>query len=158
MKKKEFEKREKQGRKSREIGTANLQKLLTHIHYNPSTFTKLEELKLFSKPVLANHLKKLKEKGLIQRRIEDDRIVYYSTPKALEQSIEYVIGTIKHIAPEEPEPAINFMFNNIVYLIAETQKLLKPLIMKNPQNETLKDKFNKLQKAREELLPWLKEL
>jgi len=158
MKDKELEIKEAQGRKSREIGRTNLIKLLTHLHYNPSTFTQLEKFNLFSKPVLMKHLKNLREEGLIQRKLENDKIIYYTTPRALEESVSYIVNLIREISPEDFEYALNFMTNNLLYLMAQTQRIIEEELKNNPENQSLKEKRDKLQSLREELLPWLREL
>jgi DNA-binding HxlR family transcriptional regulator len=153
MKRKDLKIKEAQGRKSREIGTANLNKLLMHLRYNPSTFTELEKLKLFSKPVLLKHLRTLKKQGLIQKQLKDDKVIYLATERAVIEATVHIKKLINYIAPQQPKHAINFMTQYILpSLTAETLRLLKTEISKNPQDETLKKSLEKIEAAHKILL------
>jgi predicted transcriptional regulator len=146
-------KESRQGQKSREIGTSNLNKLLIYLKYNPSTFTELEKLKLFSKPVLLKHLRTLRKQGLIQKQLKDDKIIYLATETAITEVIVDIKKLINYIAPQQPKHAINFMTQYILpSLTAETLRLLKTETSKNPQDETLKKSLKQIEAAHKNLL------
>jgi len=101
---KEEKRKEAQGRRSRQIGNLNRTRILTILQQQPLTFKELQKQSELSQPILAKHLKKLKNEGLIEKTIMNDKIVYkiVSNEEIEKQIKSDLMDIILYILPFKP--------------------------------------------------------
>jgi len=138
-KKKDLEKREAQGRKSRQLGNLNQTRILSLLSQQPSTFTELHGKTGLSKPVLSNHLNGLREKGFVEKTLENDQIVYklVSEEKVRNEIKADLFDIITYIFPltRALSPAIDKFVENLTKAVvthgkekAYEEEIFTPLV------------------------------